>query len=172
MNLDNNELYTVPQLRLIGTSRLRPEDDRHSENSLAQRPSSSSNTESRAGSLSEAKYQSVEMSDHQGDVGAVTENKPDMMSEETKCEAECVGDASDSGEVGAYGDVKKEEATAVEERRGTAETERTVSVTGLPPSMAPFPCLHTLSLANNLVSGHYVAQLVTYNTYRATNTLF
>lgn len=32
------------------------------------------------------------------------------------------------------------------------EEQTPVSVTRLPPSMAPFPQLHTLSLANNLVS--------------------
>lgn len=91
--------------------------------------------------------------------GSVSESGPHQsVAEKTQVTGERSGEGGRcaSGENGGggegceVGEVGGEEGRS--ETAGVAETERSVSVSRLPPSMAPFPCLLTLSLAKNLVS--------------------
>lgn len=100
----------------------------------------------------------VTTTEEKGD-GSVSESEPHQsVAEKTPVTGERSGEGKKcaSGENGGggegcgVGEVGGEEGRS--ETAGVAETERPVSVSRLPPSMAPFPCLLTLSLANNLVS--------------------
>ena len=64
----------------------------------------------------------------------------------------CEGEKSASGDGDRCAGGGNGDSGECEGRETGVPTETPVSVTGLSPSMAPFPQLHTLSLANNLVS--------------------
>ena len=154
VNLDNNELCSVPQLRLIGTSRLRSTNERgsssHTRTSATPRPGQRS-TESRGqGSSGGKDVKSFEETFERGNERATdsaTTRTVTLVTEERSSE----GGSGCEGEKSASGDGDRC-AGECEGRETGVPTETPVSVTGLSPSMAPFPQLHTLSLANNLVS--------------------
>ena len=155
MNLDNNELYTVPQLRLIGTSQLRPDDDRGTSLNTARSSQTPTNggrsaisggqgASNRKPSRSrEAPEQHRNGRNSGSELNLPVEEK--MPAPEERIEGEWCADGG-SGEMCEEGEGGGRRETA-----GLAETERPVSVSRFPPTMAPFPQLLTLSLANNLV---------------------
>ncbi|CAI8026257.1 X-ray radiation resistance-associated protein 1 [Geodia barretti] len=154
LNLDNNELYTVPQLRLIGTSQLRPDDDRGTSLNTARSSQTPTNggrsaisggqgASNRKPSRSrEAPEQHRNGRNSGSELNLPVEEK--MPAPEERIEGEWCADGG-SSEMCEEGEGGGRRETA-----GLAETERPVSVSRLPPTMAPFPQLLTLSLANNL----------------------
>ena len=158
VNLDNNELYSVPQLRLIGNSRLRSTNERgsssHTRTSATPRPGQRS-TESRGQGSSGGK--DVKSFEETFDCERGNERATDSATTRTvtlvsEGGSGCEGEKSASGDGDRCAGGGNGDSGECEGRETGGPTETPVSVTGLPPSMAPFPQLHTLSLANNLVS--------------------
>ena len=145
MNLDNNELYSVPQLRLIGTSRLRPDNERGTP-IIATRSSTTPGGRSAISGARGASNRKLSGEISEQQQGKSGDNE--LVEEKVPATEERCGDGG-SGEVcedGGGGEGRRESVGL------QVETERPASVSRLPPSMAPFPRLLTLSLANNLVS--------------------
>jgi hypothetical protein len=155
LNLDNNELYTVPQLRLIGTSRLRPDDDRGTSLNTARSSQTPTNGGRSAmsggqGTSNRKPSGSREATEQHRNEG-ISGSEPNLPVEEKMPALEERSEGEWRADDGSGEMCEEGEGGGRREMAGLAETGRPVSVSRLPPSMAPFPQLLTLSLANNLV---------------------
>ena len=170
VNLDNNELYTVPQLRLVGTSPLKSSADcrgtpvPHARQSFTPRPYTcrttprKSQTPSAGREGNELRESNKEMNLEAEKRSALPPERKQVQLVESRDIEERERDCErrrDSEEKRREADGDKmtgEVAEKAERSRLPELREMPASVSSLPPSMAPFPHLHTLSLANNLVS--------------------